>query len=134
MVFQFYTDLFDVDKVASSDRIVWACKMMNENMPTIRDIYYVYDIEVHNKVATVTAYNMPNLWEVSAYEFLSSYSGTGGIAISSFITSLLSWWATTYNFTINYTVSYSGLLTNIQNQKVFPELMDITNIQDITVR
>lgn len=134
LTFQFNIDLFDIELVANSDYIVWVCKMMNESSLTVRDMFYVYDIEVHNKIATVTAYNWANKLEVSAYDFLSSFSTTGGVTIASFLTSLTTWWKNTYHIPMNPTVQYSGLLTNIQNQKVYPELIDLNDIQDITVR
>lgn len=134
LTFQFNIDLFDVEKVANSDYIVWVCKMMNESSLTVRDVFSVYDIEVHNKIATVTAYNFANKLEVSAFDFLSSFSTTGGVTIASFLTSLTTWWKNTYHIPMNPTVQFSGLINNIQNQKVFPELIDLSTTDDITVR
>lgn len=134
LVFQFNIDLFDVETVAKSDYIVWVCKMMNENSLTVRNMFYVYDIEIHGKIAKVTAYDWANKLEVSAFDFLDTFSTTGGVTISSFLTSLLTWWKNTYHIPLNQSIQYSGLLTNIQNQKVFPEMIDLATTDDITVR
>lgn len=134
LTFKFNIDLFDVDLIANSDYIIWMCKMMNESALQPRDMFQVYDIEVHNKVATVTAYNFANRLEVSAYDFLNTYSTTGGVAISSFLTSLVNWWRTTYHIPLTMSIQYRLSISGLVQQKIYPELIDLNDIQDITVR
>lgn len=138
LTFKVYTDYLPgqtyLDVIRNCDYFRWACQMMNEDHYTVRDIYYVDNIDIHGNVATITAYNIINQLEVSAYAFIQSYaSATQGITIANFLNALMDWWKNNYPIKGDVRLLYITDGT-VPYQYIYPQKMDLSNVEDITVR